>query len=167
MNPLAVLVLMIVIAAGGFAAGHHVGENDQKVTDQSQYDGINKQLADQKKTATDLLKTRNAENLALMVERDQLKTDLEKTREDNRKTTDDLRRKYAGVGLRFQPVEAAGGGCGGGRAENAGVDPAGADVSTTVELPAALASDLRRLAFDADTLADSYRECWGYAQQVR
>lgn len=167
MNPLAALILMIVIAAGGFFAGHHVGENAQKVADQAQFDGINQKLADQKTEAAGILKERNAENLALMAERDQLKTDLEKTREDNRKATDDLRRKYSSVGLRFQPAQAAGAGCGGRGAEGASADPSGVDAPTAVELPAALTASLRQIAYDADTLADEYRECYGYAQAVR
>ena len=167
MNPLAVLILMIVIAAGGFFAGHHVGENAQKVADQAQFDGINKELSGQKTAAADLLKTKNAENLALMAERDQLKTGLEKTREDNRKATDDLRRKYSSVGLRFQPAQAAGCRLGSGGARNPAPGTAGADATASVELPAAITAGLRQLTFDADTLADEYRKCYGYAQAVR
>jgi hypothetical protein len=170
MNPILILVIGLVWLGSLIGVGkwqHTAGVTAQKVADQKEFDKINEKLADQKTEAAGILKTENEKNLALMVERDQLKTHLEKTREDNRKATAAARDHYAGLGLRFQPAEGAGRGCSGGGAQGTATDAAGADATAAVELPAALAASVRSIAYDADTLADSYRECYGYAQQVR
>ena len=170
MNPILILVLIIAWLVSLTGVGrwqYTAGQASQKVVDQAQFDGINQQLAEQKAEAAAILKTRNAENLALMVERDHLKTTLEKQHAANQAATDALRARYAGLSLRFQPAQAPGSGPGGGGAQGAGADPARADGAAAVELPAALAASLRQLAYDADTLADAYRECYGYAQAVR
>lgn len=164
------LVVAALIAAAAAAIGlkaYNAGATEQKVADQAQFDDINQALADQKSAAAAILKARNAENLALMVERDQLKTHLEKTREDNRKVTTATRDRFAGLGLRFKPAEAAGRGCGRGSAAAGAAGPATPDAAAAVELPGKIASDLRQITFDADTLADEYRKCYGYAEQVR
>jgi hypothetical protein len=170
MNPVLIIVLIVAWLASLTGVGrwqYTAGQTSQKVVDQVQFDGINKQLADQKTEASAILKTRNAENLALMVERDHLKTTLEKQHAANQAATDALHARYAGLGLRFQPAQAPGSGPSGGGAQGAGADSAGADGAATVELPAEIAESLRQIAYDADTLADAYRECWGYAQAVR
>lgn len=170
MNPWLIvgfLVALIVAGAGGFKAGDTYGTDRQKVADQVQFDRINKDLADRKAEAAVLLKAENQKTLALMVERDQLKTTLEKEHAKAQAATAAARNHYAGLGLRFQPAQAAGCRLGSGCAGNPAPDATGAYAAAAVELPAAVTASLRSIAYDADTLADAYRECWGYAQQVR
>ena len=170
MNPNLILgfVLSIIAAAGaGFASGHHSGVSDQKVIDQAQFDRINQATAERKTQANALYRQKQDANLALMVERDQLKTRLEKQYAINTATTTALRDKYFGVGLRFSTRQTARLGNGGGSAQAAGADPAGDEPAATVQLPGEITADLRRLAFDADQLVDDYRKCYGYAEQVR
>lgn len=169
-NPILILVIGLVWLGSLVGVGkwqHTAGVTAQKVADQVQFDTINQKLADQKTEAAEVLKKANANNLALMVERDRLKTTLEKTREENRQATAAARDHYAGLGLRFQPAEAAGCGRGGGGAPGTGANPSGADAAPAVELPAAITASLRQITYDADTLADEYRKCYGYAQRVK
>jgi hypothetical protein len=170
MNPW--LILGVVLAlAGVFAGGDHFGYgrgiNEQKVADQAEFDRFNRERDEQKAEANDKYRKQQDANLALMAERDQLKTHLEKEREKNRKATDDLRARYAGLGLRFAVPQSAGLGRGGGCAQGAATDPASAAGATVVQLPDALAADLRSLQYAADQLADDYRQCYDYAQRVR
>lgn len=169
MNPYIILgIVLSLIAAGGagFAAGDHVGAADQKAADQVQFDKINQATADQKTQVNAMYRQKQDANLALMTERDQLKTTLEKEHANHQAATAALRDKYAGLGLRFI-AEAPRLGNGGGCTQSAGVDTASAEPAAIVQLPGEIAADLRRLAFDADQLADDYRECYGYANQVR
>jgi len=169
-NPILILVIGLVWLGSLVGVGkwqHTAGVTAQKVADQVQFDTINQKLADQKAEAAEILKKANASNLALMVERDRLKTTLEKTREENRQATAAARDHYAGLGLRFQPSQAAGCGRGGGGTQGAGADPAATDAAATVELPEAITASLRQITYDADTLADEYRKCYGYAQGVK
>jgi hypothetical protein len=170
MNPIVILIIGLVWLGSLIGVGkwqHTAGVTAQKVADQKEFDKINEKLADQKTEAAGILKTKNAENLALMVERDQLKTTLEKNDAINKAATAALRDKYFGVGLRFQPAQAAGRWLGGGSAQGAGLDSSGAAAAAFVQLPDKIAGDLRQLVFDADTLADAYRKCYGYAEKVR
>jgi hypothetical protein len=170
MNPYLIIgfiVALIFVGAGGFKVGDTYGTNQQKAADQEQFDDINQKLAGQKTEAAGILKTKNAENLALMVERDTLKTNLEKEHAQAQAATAAARDHFAGLGLRFQPAEAAGCRLGSGCAGSPQADPSGAHGAAVVELPAAVTASLRSIAYDADTLADSYRECYGYAQQVK
>jgi hypothetical protein len=52
-------------------------------------------------------------------------------------------------------------GCGG-RAGSAEGNAAGADGPAVVQLPDAVAGDLRQLAFEADRLKDEYATCYRY-----
>lgn len=170
MNPWLIvgfLVALIVAAAGGFKAGDTYGTDQQKVADQVEFDRINQGIADQKTKAASLLAQKNAENLALMEERDTLKTNLEKEHAQAQAATAAARDHFAGLGLRFKPAEAPGCRLGSGCAGSPATDAAGTHAAPTVELPAAITASLRSIAFDADNLADAYRECYGYAQQVR
>lgn len=169
MNPYIILgfVLSLIVAgAAGFTSGHHFGVNGQKAADQVQFDKINQDIADRKAQANAIYRKNQDDNLALMVERDQLKTTLEKEHANHQAATTALRDKYSGLGLRFT-AEAPRLGNGGGCAQSAGTDPAGSDSAAIIQLPGAIAADLRRLAFDADQLADDYQKCYGYAEQVR
>ncbi|HQR02486.1 MAG: hypothetical protein JSR19_06925 [Proteobacteria bacterium] len=166
------IILGVVLAlAGSFVAGdlhgHKQGIAEQKVADQAQFDKINAERAEQIATANAAYRKAQHDNLALMVERDQLKTRLEKEHAANQKATDDLHARYAGVGLRFNLAQGTGLGGSGQRAEGTGSNAAGIGSTAVVQLPDSIAANLRQLAYDADQLADSYRECYGYAEQVK
>jgi hypothetical protein len=170
MNPFLIIVIGLVWLGSLAGVGkwqYIAGVTAQKVADQVQFDVINQKLADQKTEAAAVLKRSNADNLALLVERDRLKTTLEKEYATNQATTAAARDRYAGLGLRFQPAQVAECGSGGGSAQGASADSAGAGASASVQLPDEIAGDLRQIAFDADTLADNYRKCFGYAQKVK
>lgn len=170
MNPILILVIGLVWLGSLIGVGkwqHTAGVTAQKVADQVQFDGINQKLADQKAAAAETLKRVNADNLLLMVERDRLKTTLEKNDAINKAATAALRDKYFGVGLRFQSPAVAGRWPGGGGAQGSASGAAGADGAAFVQLPDAIAANLRRLTLDADALADEYRKCYGYAGAVR
>lgn len=170
MNPYLILTFVLAVISagvGGCTYGHGTGIDEQKAADQVQFDKYNRDIDEQKTKANALYRKAQDANLALMTERDQLKTTLEKQHAINQAATAALRDKYFGVGLRFSTRQTAGFGSGGGRAQSSGVDPASSEPATLVQLPGEIAADLRRLAFDADQLADDYRKCYGYANQVR
>lgn len=170
MNPwllIGFIVALIGAYFGGDYQGHKNGIAEQKVADQVQFDKLNQGVADQKTKAATLLATMNAENLALMTERETLKTNLETQHAKDAKATDDLRRKYSGYSLRFQPTQVAGCGLGGSSTASTSASAASVDAAPSIELPAAINRRLFDIADDANRLADSYRECYGYAQQVR
>ena len=170
MNPY-LIIAAIAVVVGSWVGGNHVGHiggmNEQKVADQARFDEINAEISQQKAEASEKYRTAQENNLALMTERDQLKTTLGKEHEQNRVNTAALRDKYAGTGLRYTNGTGSGVGAGGISASGSDNNPASASGSTVLQLPDAIGANLRQLAFDADTLADSYRECYGYAQQVR
>ena len=170
MNPYFIIgfVLAIITAGvGGCTYGHGTGVDEQKAADQLQFDKYNQDITDQKTKANALYRKAQDDNLALMTERDQLKTTLEKQHAINQAATAALRDKYFGVGLRFSARQTAGFGSGSGSAQGTGTDSAGAEPAASVQLPGEIAANLRRLAFDADQLADDYRKCYGYAEKVR
>lgn len=170
MNPYLILTFVLAVIAagvGGCTYGHGTGIDEQKAADQVQFDKYNQDIADQKTQANALYRKAQDANLALMTERDQLKTTLEKQHAINKAATAALRDKYFGVGLRFTARQTSGFGSGGGSAQDPGPDSASPGPATLVQLPGEIAANLRRLAFDADQLADEYRKCYGYANQVR
>ena len=160
---LAALAIVVGAALGGYTAGRMAGVNAQKVADQEAFDEVDQKLAAQKAEASAAYRAFQEHNIALVVERDQLKTNLEKRHAQDAAATDADRRQFAGLGLRFAAAENAG--CGDRRlgAGSAEADAARTDAAAAVELPATITSDLRQLVFEADQLADSYRECYGYA----
>jgi len=170
MNPYLIIgavFAVITIAAGSYGIGHGHGINEQKVADQAQFDTINREREQQKAEAVALYRSAQADIITLQAERDRFKTQLEKTREQDRTATDSTRNRLAGLGLRFRTEQGVGPGpdCAGtlpGIAHPAGTAPA-----ATVELPGALARDLRSLTGDADQLADDYRQCYAYAVGVK
>lgn len=164
------IVVVCVWLASLFAVGHwqnSAGMNEQKVADQKEFDRINEKTAADKAAADVKYRQAQADQIALLTERDQLKTQLEKEHANNQAATDAVRNRYAGLGLRYKSAKAAGPGGGCASPTGAAPDSASPDGPATFELPAALAGELRQIAYDADTLADSYRECYGYAQRVR
>lgn len=162
----AVLAAIAVYAAGDYR-GHARGVNQQKAEDQIIFDNINAKIARQKAEAAAAYRQAQDDVIALQVERDQLKNDLGKRREDDRKATDATRAKFAGVGLRIPAPKSSGVGADSCGPKAAGGDAAKPDAPATIELPAAVTRDLRQLTLEADTLADEYRKCYGYATQVK
>lgn len=170
MNPYIIIGALIALAAaffGGDHLGHGRGVNEQKVADQKQFDQINAERAKQKAEANALYQQAQADIIALQADRDALKTTLEKEREEARKTTDDLRTKYAGLSLRFRSVQSGGNRQDGAGAKGAGGNPASPAATTVLQLPDQVAGNLRQLAFDADKLRDDYALCYGYANKVK
>lgn len=172
MNPYTIiggLVAIIALTGGGFWYGTGVGKAKQEVADQAQFDAINKKLAEQKAEATVILARADAERVALLEERDQLKTKLETEKAAHDQITDDLRGKYSSLKLQFVAVQGQAGGRGpsGGDSPGPAANPSGVAGPTLVQLPDTLAAALRQLAFDADQLRDEYALCYGYAEKVR
>lgn len=170
MNPYLIIGALIALSAaffGGDYLGHGRGVNEQKVADQKKFDEINAERATQKAEANAIYQQAQADIIALQVERDALKTTLEKEREEARKTTDDLRTKYAGLSLRFRSVQSGGDRENGAGTQGAGSNPAGPATASVLQLPDQVAGNLRQLAFDADKLRDDYAECYGYANKVK
>lgn len=152
----------LIVALLSFAAGGVISWGaTSKYKDSVWKDAV----SDQKIKAEAILAEKSAKNVALMVERDALKTKLEKEDAANRKTTDDLRARYATRSLQFvssQRCGPSGGGTG-----SAAADSSGNDAATIIQLPDEIARNLRQLANDADKLADDYKKCFNYANSVK
>lgn len=161
------LLLWIASIVGIGSWQHHQGELSKGAEDQKQFDQINDDLATQKSDAAAILARNMADNVALMTERDSLNTQLEKAHAQHTTDTNALRDRFAGVGLRFKPTEAAGCGPGGADKVSTAASPSVPAAGADVELPTAIAGRLRQLAFDADTLADNYRMCLSWAQNAK
>jgi hypothetical protein len=147
-------------------AGHTTGVNEQKVADQKQFDTINQKTADQKAEANRMFREMQDINLATAVERDKLKTKLEKEHAANQKVTADLSAKYSGLKLRFT-AQVAGSGDGSGSPQGPAVGGTGAQPATVIQLPDALTAGLRSIVTDADNLAADYKLCYDYANQIK
>lgn len=159
------ILLMIVIFCGTFTLGgifgDRIGTARQKVADQAKFDEINRKLSMQKSEAAAQLASLNAANLKLILDRDTLKTTLEKRYADARAETTSTRRELATLKLRFT-VET--GRTGGGSISSSGpeVIPANLAGTALVQLPEKIAADLRQWAEDADALRDAYAICYGW-----
>lgn len=160
-----IVVFVATFILGGIA-GDKIGIDRQKTVDQYQFDKINIQLADQKRVAAETLDRLNAENLKLILDRDTLKTTLEKRYADAQAVTTSVRRELSTLKLRFT-VET--GRAGGGSISSASpeVIPASLAGAALIELPEKITSDLRLWAEDADALRDAYAICYGWTTQVR
>lgn len=173
MNPYVIigaLVAALALGGGGYWYGASVGRAKQEVADQAQFDAVNAKLAAQKAEAATQLAAVNARVLATLTERDALKTKLLTEKDTHDQVTAVLRGRYAALRLRVAvpgAAQAGGGGGGGDGAGGAGGDAARSAGAALVQLPDAVAGDLRQLAFDADRLRDDYALCYGYATQVR
>lgn len=165
------ILLFVLMLVGAFAGGEHIGNvrgtDAQKVADQKQFDTIEAERTTQKAEANALYRKAQDANLALMTERDQLKTTLGEQDAKNRKATLVLSASLATLKLQFRSAQSAGDRADGGSAKSSAANPACAESAAVVQLPDKVASDLRRLTFDADALADDYRLCYGYATKVR
>ena len=157
------LVVSLGFAAGGFWYGNKHGIDHQKVIDQQQFDKINAERADQKAQASALLEKIQAGIIATQQHEQELKRQLEQKDADYSIAIDGMRADFARRGLRF--VAPAKGGAD--RTCRAGATPpatsaSGVPAITLIELPIAIASDLRQLAYDADRLKGWYDKCVGY-----
>lgn len=170
-NPWIILGFVLALIGVGVyehSAGVDDGIAQQKVADQGEFDAINKKLAANKAEAAEILRKKQAENVALMSERDALKTTLEQQRQAHEKENRDLRTQYANLKLRFTVAGDGRSGIGGGSPATASGDAASAAApGIVVELPDKIANDLRQLAFDADELRTAFAVCYGYATKVR
>ena len=166
LNPwiiLAVVLSIIGAGGGGFASGHHFGTASQKVADQAEFDRINKQTADNKAIAE--AKYRNAQAVIIQQAADMAQSDnqREKRRQSDVKTINDLRSRYASIGLRFSTGQVAGfGRCSIG-ASIPGTDPSGNNGSTEIQLPDEIARRLQEIAYDADALKVDYALLYAWA----
>lgn len=159
------LIVIGLVAAGSFIGGRGVGVNYQKVADQKQFDQVNRQLDDNKTEASALLKKANADNLTTMIERDNLKTNLEKAHAANEIATNTIRTQFTNTELRFA-AQARECGAGGSSSSPSSGNPPSPAGSTIVQLPTKITTDLRQLTLEADRLVDAYKLCFGYAQGV-
>ncbi len=158
----AALALCVVI----FTAGHHVGGLTQKAADQAQFDRINGEIAAQKAEANAAYRKAQDANVALLTARDKFKNDLEKQHAQSQADTASIFSTYSGVGLRYAG-QSAGSGAAGGSTASASGNPSGVDPTADVQLPDAIARDLRQLALEADQLRDDYSLCYRYATESK
>jgi hypothetical protein len=180
MNPWAIIVVLVLLASyfGGHHQGYKAGVNEQSVADQKLInaansrtqgiiDGYNQQIAEQKATAASKAIDQRDQVIALQAERDKFKNQLGEQHVKNQDATNRLHDVYAAYSLRFRAEpESTGCGYGAGPCESAEGSSARNATAAVVQLPTALAADLRRLAKDADELNDDYKLCYGYAQEV-
>ena len=170
LNPWVILALVLAVTAmcvGAGYEGYARGEDAQKVTDQKQFDEINKELTAQKAEANRLLQDALLGNLKLMAERDKLKNQLGEQDVKNRKATAELTARYSGQRLQFRAAQDSGNRANCGGTLSSPSNASGTSSTSVVTLPDEIAGNLRQLARDADDLADAYRLCYGYANQVR
>jgi hypothetical protein len=177
MNPWMIIGVLAMLAGswfGGHHQGYKVGVNEQKVADQKTIDaanartqgiidGYNIQIVEQKADANLKYRKAQADVIEALAERDTFKTKLGEEHVKNQDLTNRLRDAYAAYGLRFAvPAEDARHWCGGGGAEAAGLKTSGDAPPAVIQLPEALARNLRQFAYDADELNDDYKLCYGY-----
>ena len=164
MNPYAILAGVILWLASLAGVGywqHGAGDDARAKVDQVQFDKINVAIAENKAKANLIYQA------DLQTDRDSFKTQLEKEHAANQAATAALHDKYFGVRLHFSATEVAGSGDGSTSAVPSLADASRAAGTITVELSAAASSALRQLAYEADQLADNYRECYGFVQGMK
>lgn len=170
MNPYSIIAALLIAMGlwfGGEYRGHSTGVAEQKVADQIQFDKINAGLTKQKTDAATLYQNVQASIIALQTERDTFKTQLGEQHAKDQAATDAARSRYSNLKLRFRATQ--GERCGGSSSGSVpgSTNPTGATGAKTVELPTAVTSNLRQLAFDADQLADNYRLCYNFTRQMK
>lgn len=166
LNPYAILAAIIFWLGSLASVGwwqHNAGRDAQKAADQVRFDKINADLTAQKTIAINTFQTAQATIIATLAERDKFKTKLETDHAKNIKTIDDLRNKYAGIGLRFAAPKDAGCWTGSKSPMPTAANPASTEPAPIVQLPDTIANDLRALVFDADKLAVEYKKCYEWA----
>ena len=172
MNPLTPYLIWIKVAAFAvlcialYSFGHHNGRVGALMEDRAIFDSIAKQQTERKAEAAAILKKSNDDLIATLAERDSIKSKLEKEHVDNQTFTAALRDKYAGIGLRFI-AKAPGCGAGSANAVPQAGEPAGNTSAAVIQLPDALAGELRASAAACDTLKDDYRLLYDWAHSAK
>lgn len=160
------ILIACACAAAGFE-GHKIGVEHQQAVDHAQFDRINADIAKQKTQAAAILADANAANLKLATDRDALKTNLGKAHAAAEIATNSLRVQLVGSSLRFAADKDSGCGPSSPSTASTGTNAASPAAPAIVRLPDETARRLFAIAFEADQLADAYRECYGWAQQVK
>jgi len=126
-------------------------------------------MGQQKSEAAAKLATLTQEKLTALAELANLKSELEKNREDlQSKNAADLRARRAGPGLRFiTNPQAAGCGRSGGGAESPAPGAAPDAGPAVVQLPRQISDDLWQLAADAQSLAIDYGVLHAYVHNPK
>mgnify|MGYP000853448241 FL=1 len=129
----------------------------------------NAAMETQKGEAAAKLATLTQEKLTALAELANLKSELEKNREDlQSKNAADLRARRAGPSLRFVTnPQAAGCGRSGGGTESPAPGSAPDAGATVVQLPRQISDDLWQLAADAESLKIDYGVLYGYVHNPR
>ncbi len=169
MNPYTILGGVLLWSAslvGASWVAHKAGVNAQKVADQAVFDRYETASREQETAANALLHQKEQELIELVLDREALTNQLEKTHASAQRTTNALRGELAGERLRFRTLGAA---CreGGGGAEGTGPGAAGDAGASLQELPREIEGRLRQLAYDADTLRDDYALLYSWSHAVK
>ena len=163
---LAVLAVVGAIVGGIARYGHNryeAGIAYQSGVDQKEFDRVNQQISDQKAVAAKMIADRDLQIIALQQAQALQRVQQEKQHAQDQAATDAARRANAGRVVRISvPIPDSGCGQGGGVAVP-GLSPATVPARTEiVELPSAFGRDLGQLAYDADQLADNYRQAYRF-----
>ena len=167
-NPWSILAgvfLMIATYLTGDHFGHVRGINEQKVTDQAQFDQVNAERASQIAEANANWRTAANKVIQQQAENDALKKKLGDQYVQNTQNTNRLSAAYDALGLRYRAEQDPGyrqsGGC------TAGTEGTSASVTgaSIVQLPDEITRSLRQLALNADRLNDAYKLCYGYVNR--
>ena len=170
LNPWIILIALVgvlVFGAGCYTKGHSNGAMEQKAADQVELDKVNAQIRANKAEADRILRESKDENIRIQLERDKFKIKLGQEAIANAEKTDALSRIYAAYGLRFRADEARRSGQCGKDGLPSCSDTASPDGGAIIQLPDALAGNLRLLVKDADRLKDNYKTCRDYAIGVK
>jgi hypothetical protein len=168
---------LIVTNLASHHQGYKSGADSQAVADQAMIaaansrtqgiiDGYNVQIGLQKAEANTKYRTAQSDIIALQADRDKFKTKLGEQHVKNQDVTNRLRDVYYAYGLRFQAAESARSGDCSGCSQGARTDGACNEAVEIVQLPEAIARDLRQLAYEADQLNDDYQLCYAYTHPV-
>jgi hypothetical protein len=158
MIPKQYMIIAVVLACVFFFGfGYKTGGNAVRVEYQ---DAINQQKAE----ADKIIQQNIDDLLSTQAENNSIKDKLEKERQNNVKTTNDLRTKLANSGLRFKSNQ-----CGSSSKDSLPTESnSSSDTSSTsVELPSEIGRNLRELAFDCDTLRDDYSLLYKFTQESK
>jgi len=144
-----VLVALILSFSFGYVTGGHSVRVEYQ------------EAIDEQKAEADKLIQENIKQIAEVTQKNEAtKQAIEKERQKNVKTTNDLRTKLANSSLRFNSSRES---CSDTMPfENTSTDNTSA---TFTELPAKITTSLRELAFDCDTLRDDYNTLYQFVQE--
>ena len=162
------IVLAFAVGGVGYLTGRHDGRNEQKASDQAQFDKINMERSKQQQDASIIL-TKIQQGIT-----DQVSADAKKSHKLEQQANDlldenlGLRASLASRSLRFVSTVAAKGGtnrtCGPSAASSPS-SSASAVEATVVQLPEPLAGNLRQFALDAQRLNIEYGKCYGWVSE--